>query len=81
MTAAFGRALPACLFTASDYVQASREHRRYLAEMEPLYERYDVLLTCGFGPAPRLDQHRTVNFYKRSNVFTPMRAVASTVPE
>ncbi|HEX2825261.1 MAG TPA: amidase [Burkholderiales bacterium] len=66
-----GRALPACLFTASDYVQASREHRRYLAEMQPLYDRYDVLLTCGFGPAPRLDEHRTVNFYKRSNVFTP----------
>jgi aspartyl-tRNA(Asn)/glutamyl-tRNA(Gln) amidotransferase subunit A len=66
-----GRALPACLFQANDYVQATREHRRYLASMEPLYERYDVLLTCGFGPAPRLDSHSTTTFWKRSNVFTP----------
>jgi len=66
-----GRALPACLFQSIDYVQALREHRRYMAEMKPLYEKYDVLLTCGFGPAPRLDAHRTLNFWQRSNVFTP----------
>ena len=66
-----GRILPACLFQAADYVQALREHRRYLAEMKPLVERYDVLLTCGFGPAPRLDAHRTVNFWRRGNAFTP----------
>lgn len=66
-----GRILPACLFQAADYVQALREHRRYLAEMKPLVERYDVLLTCGFGPAPRLDAHRTLNFWQRSNAFTP----------
>jgi len=66
-----GRVLPACLFQSSDYVQASREHRRIVAEMRPLYERYDVLLTAGFGPAPRLDAHRTANFWQKSNVFTP----------
>ena len=66
-----GRLLPACLFQAADYVQALREHRRYLAEMKPLVERYDVLLTCGFGPAPRLDAHKTLNFWQRSNAFTP----------
>jgi aspartyl-tRNA(Asn)/glutamyl-tRNA(Gln) amidotransferase subunit A len=66
-----GRALPACLFQAADYVQALREHRRYMAEMKPLFDRYDVLLTAGFGPAPRLDAHRTLNFWQRSNVFTP----------
>jgi aspartyl-tRNA(Asn)/glutamyl-tRNA(Gln) amidotransferase subunit A len=66
-----GRALPACLFQSVDYVQALREHRRYMAEMKPLYEQYDVLLTAGFGPAPRLDAHRTLNFWQRSNVFTP----------
>lgn len=66
-----GRILPACLFQAADYVQALREHRRYLAEMKPLVERYDILLTCGFGPAPRLDAHRTLNFWQRSNAFTP----------
>jgi len=54
-----------------DYVQASREHRRIVAEMRPLYENYDVLLSAGFGPAPRLDAHRTANFWQKSNVFTP----------
>ena len=66
-----GRALPACLFQAVDYVQALREHRRYMAEMKPLHEKYDVLLTAGFGPAPRLDAHRTLSFWQRSNIFTP----------
>lgn len=66
-----GRALPACLFQAADYVQALREHRRYMAGMQPLYDRYDVLLTCAFGPAPRLDAHRTTNFWQRPNIFTP----------
>ena len=40
-----GRVLPACLFQSVDYVQALREHRRYMAEMKPLYAKYDVLLT------------------------------------
>lgn len=66
-----GRVLPACLFQSVDYVQALREHKRYLADVKPLYEKYDLLLTCGFGPAPRLDAHRTGNFWLRSNVFTP----------
>jgi aspartyl-tRNA(Asn)/glutamyl-tRNA(Gln) amidotransferase subunit A len=66
-----GRVLPACLFQSIDYVQALREHRRYMAQMKPLYDKYDVLVTCGFGPAPRLDAHRTLNFWQRSNVFTP----------
>jgi len=66
-----GRALPACLFQSVDYVQALREQRRYMAGMKPLYAKYDVLLTCGMGPAPRLDAYRTVNFWKRSNAFTP----------
>ena len=55
-----GRILPACLFQAADYVAASREHRRIIAEARALYGKYDVLLTAGFGPAPRLDAHRTV---------------------
>ena len=66
-----GRALPACLFQSVDYVQALREHRRFMADMKPLFEKYDVLLTCGFGPAPRLDAYRTPAFWQRSNVFTP----------
>jgi aspartyl-tRNA(Asn)/glutamyl-tRNA(Gln) amidotransferase subunit A len=33
------RALPAVLFTANDYVQATREQRRMVAEMAPLYRQ------------------------------------------
>jgi aspartyl-tRNA(Asn)/glutamyl-tRNA(Gln) amidotransferase subunit A len=66
-----GRVLPACLFSATDYVQASREHRRIVAGMQTLYEKYDVLLTAGFGPAPRLDAHKTANFWQKTSIFTP----------
>ena len=43
------RALPAVLFTANDYVQATREHRRMVAEMAPLYRQYDAFITAGQG--------------------------------
>ena len=69
-----GRALPACLFHASDYVQALREHRRYIADMQPLLQKYDVLLTAGFGPAVRFEEYRISNFWKKSNAFTPSNA-------
>jgi len=76
-----GRVLPACLFQSSDYVQASREHRRIIAETRPLHEQYDVLLTAGFGPAPRLDAHRTANFWQRPNVFTQSNVTAGPALE
>lgn len=61
------RVLPACLFQSTDYLQASREHRRMLAEAEPLWKKYDALLSVVFGPAPRLDAHNTLNFWTRPN--------------
>lgn len=64
------RALPAVLFTANDYVQATREHRRMVAEMAPLYQRYDAFITAGQGEAPRLDAHRSLAFWQRPNLFT-----------
>ncbi|HSN39931.1 MAG TPA: amidase [Burkholderiales bacterium] len=76
-----GRILPACLFQATDYVAASREHRRIIAEARALYDKYDVLLTAGFGPAPRLDAHKTLNFWQRSNVFTPSNVTAGPALE
>ena len=30
-----------------------------------------MLFRSGFGPAPRLDQHKTANFWQKTNVFTP----------
>ncbi len=75
----FGRVLPACLFQSVDYVQALREHRRLVAEMKPLYERYDVLLTCGLGPAPRLAAFRTKSFWQGANVCTPSNVTRNPV--
>ena len=66
-----GRALPACVFQASDYVQALREHKRYMADMQPLLKKYDILLAMGFGPAPRFEDYSIRNFWRKSNAFTP----------
>lgn len=66
-----GRALPACLFQSADYVQALREHRRYLDELLPVFSRFDILLASGFGPAPRFEDYRSENFWLKSNVCTP----------
>ena len=49
------RTLIACLIHASDHVDAQRMRARMIDEMEPLWRRYDVLVTAGAGPAPRLD--------------------------
>ncbi|HTP96878.1 MAG TPA: amidase [Burkholderiales bacterium] len=64
------RMLPAVLFTANDYVQATREHRRMVAEMAPLYRRFDAFITAGQGEAPRLDGYRSVAFWQKPNLFT-----------
>jgi aspartyl-tRNA(Asn)/glutamyl-tRNA(Gln) amidotransferase subunit A len=64
------RVLPAVLFTANDYEQATREHRRMIAEMAPLYRRYDAFITAGQGEAWRLDAHRSLTFWQRPNLFT-----------
>lgn len=68
------RVLPACLFQSTDYLQASREHRRMLAEAAPLWKKYDALLSVVFGPAPRLDAHSPLNFWRRPNA-NPMANV------
>jgi aspartyl-tRNA(Asn)/glutamyl-tRNA(Gln) amidotransferase subunit A len=68
------RALPACLFQSTDYVNASREQRRMLREAAPLWKKYDALLSVVFGPAPRLDAHNSINFWARPNA-NPMANV------
>jgi aspartyl-tRNA(Asn)/glutamyl-tRNA(Gln) amidotransferase subunit A len=55
-----GRTLAATLFTAADYLAAQRERRRIMAEMQPLYAKYDAFITTGAGPAPHLDSHRSI---------------------
>ncbi len=54
------RCLPACLFTAGDYVGAQRERHRMLQEMQGVYRDYDAIITIGAGPAPRLADHKSI---------------------
>jgi aspartyl-tRNA(Asn)/glutamyl-tRNA(Gln) amidotransferase subunit A len=66
-----GRTLAAVMIRASDYVQAQRERRIMLAEMEQLYAKYDVLIAAGPGPAALLDAWRTIAFWQKPNLTTP----------
>lgn len=65
------RSLAACLFTAEDYVRASRERRVMVSEMQPLYQRFDLLVTANSTPAPRLDAHDPLAFWKRPSFAAP----------
>ena len=64
------RCLPACLFSAADYVQAQRRRRQLMDEMAPLYDKYHVLLTAGEGPAPRYDAYQSEIFRHKANFST-----------
>jgi aspartyl-tRNA(Asn)/glutamyl-tRNA(Gln) amidotransferase subunit A len=66
-----GRSLAAIFIRGSDYIQALRERRQMIAEMAPLYEKYDLFVTAGPGPAPRLDAWRTIQFWKSASLATP----------
>ncbi len=73
------RALPAVLFTATDYVQATREHRRMMVEMEPLYARFDAFVTAGMGEAPRLSDYRSVSFWQKPSLLTAWNVTGQPV--
>lgn len=71
------RSLGALLFTGQDYVAAQRRRRQLMSEMRDVYERYDVLLApSATGPAPRLDAHRTRNFWTSPSILTPFDVTA-----
>ena len=70
-----GRSLGALLISGPDYVAASRERRVMIAEAEALYARYDVLVTAGPGPAPRLDAWRTLSFWQKPSTTTPFNVL------
>jgi aspartyl-tRNA(Asn)/glutamyl-tRNA(Gln) amidotransferase subunit A len=65
------RSLAACLFTSEDYVRASRERRAMIAQMQPVYRRFDLLMTANASPAPRLDGHDPLAFWQRPNFTSP----------
>ena len=71
------RSLAACLFTAEDYVRASRERRVMIEEMQPLHRRFDLLVTANGSPAPRLDTHDPLAFWKRPNFTSPFNCTGS----
>jgi aspartyl-tRNA(Asn)/glutamyl-tRNA(Gln) amidotransferase subunit A len=73
------RVLPSVLFTAHDYVQATREQRRMMAEMEPLYARFDAFVTAGLGEAPRLSDHRSVAFWQKPSLLTAWNVTSQPV--
>ena len=70
-----GRTLGALLISSADYVQASRWRRALIAEMAPLYAKYDVLVTAAPGPAPRLESWRTINFWQTPSLTTPFNVL------
>ena len=73
------RAFPSVLFTANDYVQATREHRRMMVEMEPLYARFDAFVTAGMGEAPRLADYRSVSFWQKPSLLTAWNVTGQPV--
>jgi aspartyl-tRNA(Asn)/glutamyl-tRNA(Gln) amidotransferase subunit A len=73
------RALPSVLFTANDYVQAGREHRRMVVELEPLYARFDAFVTAGLGEAPRLSDYRSVSFWQKPSSLTAWNVTGQPV--
>jgi Amidase len=75
------RTLGALLISAADYVQASRWRRVLIAEVAPLYANYDVLVTAGPGPAPRLESWRTINFWQRPSLTTPFHVLGPTLAQ
>jgi aspartyl-tRNA(Asn)/glutamyl-tRNA(Gln) amidotransferase subunit A len=73
------RVLPSMLFTANDYVQATREHRRMMVEMEPLYAKFDAFVTAGMGEAPRIADYRSVSFWQKPSVTTVWNVTSQPV--
>ncbi len=73
------RVLPSVLFTAADYVQATREHLRMMLAMEPLYARFDAFVTAGLGEAPRLTDYRSVSFWQKPSLLTAWNVTGQPV--
>ena len=65
------RCLPACLFTAEDYVRAGRERRAITTEMAKLYQRFDLFMTANTSAAPRIDKHDPSTFMRTPSFTTP----------
>jgi aspartyl-tRNA(Asn)/glutamyl-tRNA(Gln) amidotransferase subunit A len=67
-----GRALGAVMISGSDYMEAQRERRVMLAELQPVWQRFNALVTpAAPSPAAPLDRWKTVNFWQKASFTTP----------
>ena len=67
-----GRALGAVLISGSEYMDAQRERRVMLAELRPVWQRYNALVTpTAPAPAPPFGAWRTANFWTKASFTTP----------
>jgi len=67
-----GRVLGAALISGADYMDAQRERRLMLAELRPVWQRCNALVTpTAPGPAPAFGEWRTVNFLQKASFTTP----------
>ncbi|MEZ5855032.1 MAG: amidase [Hyphomicrobiaceae bacterium] len=65
------RSLAACLFTAEDYVRASRERRRIVDGMRDVFRNFDLVVTANTSAAPRLDVHDPLAFWRSASLTAP----------
>jgi aspartyl-tRNA(Asn)/glutamyl-tRNA(Gln) amidotransferase subunit A len=73
-----GRALGAVMIGGADLVTAQRERRAMLTEMEPVYRKYDALITAGAaGPASPQGSWRVINFWKKTSFTTPFNVTGA----
>jgi aspartyl-tRNA(Asn)/glutamyl-tRNA(Gln) amidotransferase subunit A len=68
--------LSGCLFQSVEYFAAQRERRKMQLAMQPLYAKYDVLVTASSGPAPRFDQYSPRNAWQKPNIHTAFSVTA-----
>lgn len=73
------RMLPALLFSANDLIRAGREQQRAIAEMQPLYRRFDAFITICAGEAPGFGSHDPLGFWKKANHFTAANVTGQPV--
>ena len=73
------RMLPALMFSANDLVRAGREQQRAIAEMRPLYRRFDAFITICSGEAPGFGSHDPLGFWKKANHFTAANVTGQPV--
>jgi aspartyl-tRNA(Asn)/glutamyl-tRNA(Gln) amidotransferase subunit A len=58
-------------------MEAQRERRQMLAELRPVWQRYNALVTpTAPAPAPELGRWRTVNFWQKASFTTPWNVLA-----